>query len=176
MKLFDYVERIILYILGSLFIVVFSVNMTEIIYRAVAGKSIIWVVDFTQMLFIWMMMLGATVAMYRGEHVLVEMSTDKWPHKLENTLKLIIKLMILAFYVVLLIKGYKVAQLRMGINYVMLGWPTGYSYAALPVSAVLMIFFLMPSFWTTIMRFRYPDYNKIVHNDDEEVLEVAEVK
>jgi TRAP-type C4-dicarboxylate transport system permease small subunit len=147
MKLLDKLEKILLYIVGTAFVVLFAINLAEILYRAVFGKSLLWVVDFSQFIFIWIMMLSATIAMYRGDHVLIDYFKEKLPTRMGHLLDLLTRLCFFGFYIILIVVGFTVAGTRMGIQYVTLGWPTGLAYYALPVSGIFMVLFILPSIW-----------------------------
>lgn len=48
---------------------------------------------------------------------------------------------------ILIRDGSVIAGVRMNINYVQLGWPSGLAYYALPITAAIMLFFLLISLW-----------------------------
>lgn len=156
MKIISAIEKSLLYTVGAAFIVLFAINLAEIFYRTVFGKSLLWVVDFSQLLFIWIMMLAAAVALYRGDHVLIDYFKGKLPKKLEHLVDFATRLCLLVFYIILIVYGFKVGLNRMGIRYVTLGWPTGYAFLALPVSGVFMVLFVLPTLWKHLLQMINP--------------------
>lgn len=146
MKLLD---QIIYYFTGALFLILFLVNIVQIILRSTTGKSLLWVVDFSQLLMIWIIFLGASVAVFRHEHLLIDFLKHKVSVVSSHILDLITRSLFLIFMLVVVFTGIEIVQIRMGMSYVSLGWPIGYAYLALPVSGVIiciyLIYFLMGS-------------------------------
>ncbi|MDF2823070.1 MAG: hypothetical protein K0R68_478, partial [Mycobacterium sp.] len=52
---------------------------------------------------------------------------------------ILLRVLEVAFFLVLIVAGYRVASVRGGIPYVQLGISTGWTYAAIPVAGVLLL-------------------------------------
>lgn len=135
-------DQIIYYVTGALFLILFLVNIIQIILRSITGNSILWVVDFSQLLMIWIIFLGASVAVYRHEHLLIDFLKSKVSDVGSHLLDLITRTLFLIFMLVVVITGVEIVQIRMGMTFVSLGWPIGYAFLALPVSGVIISIYL----------------------------------
>lgn len=136
-------DQIIYYVTGALFLILFLVNIIQIILRSITGNSILWVVDFSQLLMIWIIFLGASVAVYRHEHLLIDFLKSKVSDVGSHLLDLITRTLFLIFMLVVVITGVEIVQIRMGMTFVSLGWPIGYAFLALPVSGVIISIYLI---------------------------------
>jgi len=142
-KVMKLLDQIIYYFTGALFLILFLVNIVQIILRSITGKSLLWVVDFSQLLMIWIIFLGASVAVFRHEHLLIDFLKHKVSVVGSHILDLITRLLFLIFMLVVVFTGIEIVQIRMGMSYVSLGWPIGYAYLALPVSGVIISIYLI---------------------------------
>jgi TRAP-type C4-dicarboxylate transport system permease small subunit len=152
MKFLAFLDKLLTYIAGAAFIALFILNMIQIILRTFTHTSWLWVVDFSQMVFVWIMFLGGAVALHRNEHLLIDFIKGKLPKKVEGTIDVFIRILSLIFYAVIVDTGFQIAMIRMNIKYVTLGWPSGYAYFALPISAIFMILFAIPSLVNSVQQ------------------------
>lgn len=100
---------------------------------------IVWSVDLAQLLFVWISMLGADVALKRKAHVGVDLLAKKFPAKLQNMITLgtfIICILFLGFITYYGIYLCNVNYLR---KYQTLQISYSYGTAAVPIGSVMMI-------------------------------------
>lgn len=132
------------WIAGALFAAIFVVNIVQIVARQVQGGWI-WVGDLTQLMFAWMVMLGAAAAYGRAEHIVADFLLDRLPRAGRLALATLLRALELVIGFVILVAGMQVASTRMSIDYVQLGWPTGLAYFAIPTLGLLMLLFGLTS-------------------------------
>jgi TRAP-type C4-dicarboxylate transport system permease small subunit len=121
---------------GALFLALFLLNMLRIFLRYFWGVAWLWEPDFSRLLFIWIVFIGATVLYVRKGHLMVDYFL---PRTRERT-HLVIDLTTLIFLAMLVLKGMEVTKVRMRIPFDTWDLPTGYAYLAVPVcSAIMMI-------------------------------------
>ncbi|MCT1901681.1 TRAP transporter small permease [Oceanobacillus sojae] len=62
-----------------------------------AGYPIVWSVEFAQLLFVWVIFLGANRALRENKHIGVDFFTRKLPGKLSAFVEIIMDLLVLGF-------------------------------------------------------------------------------
>jgi len=144
-------EQACAYVAGILFMLILAVNIAEVGERYLFARSLIWSSDLSRMMFIWMVMLGAAAAFPRGEHLAVTFIKQMLPRRAQRAVDLVTRLLFGLMLFILVRDGAVIAAVRMNINYVQLGWPSGLAYYAVPFSAAVMLFFLAISLWDTLM-------------------------
>jgi TRAP-type C4-dicarboxylate transport system permease small subunit len=116
----------------------------QVILRYVARSGIEGLDEAPRYLFVWLVMLGAAAAMYRGEHTTLEFFRDKLTPR-GRALGTVVTEGVGIFLFLSMIKVSLVlvpnSQLQSSAG---LGLPLGYVYAAMPVGAVLII---LPMAW-----------------------------
>lgn len=137
------IESILLNISASLFFLVFAVGSIEIIMRGVFGFSLLWTIDLSMLLASWSILLSGAVLIKRNEHLVVDFIANMLSKKYKMILSLLTRFILLSLVIVLAYNGIIVTNIRMGLYYPTLRWPTGYAYAALPVFGFFSIFFLI---------------------------------
>lgn len=61
------------------------------------GHPISWSVEFAQLLFVWVIFLGANRSLREGQHISVDFLTKKFPLKMATVLDILMSLLILSF-------------------------------------------------------------------------------
>jgi len=142
MKLiFDKLERFILYILAALFAVMVISLFYQIIMRFIFQSANAWSEELTRYAFIWMSMLGSSVATRRSRNMDVDFIVNCMPKNLKIINKFVTRGLIIAFLLVLIVYGTNLVgithkQLSAGIRI-----PMSYVYASVPVGAILILLF-----------------------------------
>ena len=126
-KFISGLDKTLYYFAGCCFLILFIVNVVNIALRTFTSYSLLWAVDFSQFLLVWIVALAAVVALYRNEHLVITYVKEKFSRKIELGIDIITRLILIAFYLILIVSGIEIAQIRMNINYISLGWPTGYA-------------------------------------------------
>jgi TRAP-type C4-dicarboxylate transport system permease small subunit len=124
---------------GTLFLVLFVLNILRIFLRYFLGVAWLWEPDFSRLLFIWIVFIGATVLYVRKGHLMVDFFLTRMKSKTRERLHLMIDLMTTIFLAILVLKGIEVTKVRMRIPFDTWDLPTGYAYMAVPICSVIMI-------------------------------------
>lgn len=138
-RVIDIIMEVLKWVTGIAFLLLFVLTIVNIALRYIAGIAWIWLPDFLTLLFVWVVFIGATVTYSRRGHLVVDFFVNRMQTTRRKVLNLIIRLSMSAFLTVLVIKGVKIAMVRMSIPFPMWDLPSGYAYLALPVSAFLML-------------------------------------
>ncbi|HBV68615.1 MAG TPA: hypothetical protein DEF04_10850 [Clostridiales bacterium] len=142
MKLiFDKLEKFILYILAALFAVMVVSLFYQIIMRFIFQSANAWSEELTRYSFIWMSMLGSSVATRRSRNMDVDFLVNLMPRKLKIINNFFTKGLIIAFLLVLIVYGTSLVgithkQLSAGIRI-----PMSYVYASIPLGGILILLF-----------------------------------
>lgn len=126
---------------GVLFVTLFALNILGIVLRYFVGISWIWLPDFSRLLFVWVVFLGASVLVGRNEHLLMDFFVAKLKPAASRRLGVAIQLGQMTFFAVMLVGGILIAGVRMRIPFDTMDFPTGWAYIAVPVCASFMILF-----------------------------------
>jgi len=137
-KMVNYMVKKIEGLVGILFITLFLLNIFRIGLRYFWGVSWLWVPDFSRLIFIWAVFLGASVLYARREHLEMDFFVNKMRESTWEKLSLFIDLCLAIFLAILIIEGFKISKIRMRIPFDMWDIPTGYAYAAVPICSAIM--------------------------------------
>ena len=126
---------------GTLFLMLFLLNIVRIVMRYIWGISWIWIPDLSRFLFIWIVFLGAAVLVGKNEHMLMDFFLGKMKPAHRRITEIIIQIGQIPLFGVMLMSGIKITRVRMRIPFDTWDFPTGWAYLAVPVCAVIMIYF-----------------------------------
>ncbi len=124
-----------------------------VVSRYLLGAQSSWTEELARMVLIWVVMLGAAVAMGSREHLGLDFIVARMDGPSRKIMRIAVDLIVLAFTVsVLLIGGGAlVAQtLRLGQMMMAVAIPKGYVYLAVPVSGVFFLAFSIQSILETL--------------------------
>ena len=121
-----------------LFAILLVLNLVQVGLRAFSN-GFIWVTDLSQLLLLWMVMLGTVAAYCFNEHIVTGYLDGKLKGLSLKVLLVVLRVLEAVFFLILIVAGYAVASVRGGIPYVQLGISTGWTYAAIPAAAVLLL-------------------------------------
>jgi TRAP-type C4-dicarboxylate transport system permease small subunit len=115
--------------------------------RYVLHATFQWYDEVARLCFVWMVFLGAAVAVRRGAHFRLHLLIDRFGPGLRRATELLVGLFVIGFGAVLVAGGvamYPVArrQVTDSLELSMLWF-----YGALPVGGALMILFSLPHLW-----------------------------
>lgn len=106
-------------------------------------KPIVWSVDLAQLLFIWVSIFGADIALKNKAHVGVDMLVRKFPDRLNRAITLCTYLLCLAFLAFMAYWGVRLCIGNYLRTYQTMGVSYSYGTAAIPIGATFMIFTLL---------------------------------
>ena len=124
---------------GTLFLVLFLLNILRIFLRYFLGVAWLWEPDFSRLLFIWIVFIGATVLYVGKGHLVADYFLTRMQLKTRGRMHFMIDLMTAIFLAVLVLKGIEVTKVRMRIPFDTWDLPTGYAYMAVPICGAIMI-------------------------------------
>lgn len=117
-----------------------------VFFRYVLNAPLVWSEEAARNLNIWSVFLGAAVAVYKIDHLrvdIIDRSVERWPLALRSLLTFFIIIAEALFAWSLLLGGWRMTLDRWTIPLTTLPVKQGVIYLAEPVSAVLMLWFLL---------------------------------
>jgi len=115
-----------------------------------AVLSLPWTEELSRFAFVWLLMLGASVGLYRQEHFSLTLFTNLLSPVLRWWCELAVYALELIFVVFLIRYGYLMSEMVWGQISPALGWRYAYVYSSVPVGSLLMAIHLASN-----MRNRY---------------------
>ena len=115
--------------------------------RYVMHATFQWYDEVARLAFVWMIFLGAAVAVRRGAHFRLHLLIDRFGTTTRRRVDLVVTLVVIAFAAVLLAGGIAIAPLARRQVTDALEISMLWFYGALPVGGALMIIFALPQLW-----------------------------
>ncbi|OOF84269.1 C4-dicarboxylate ABC transporter permease [Rodentibacter ratti] len=136
MKIFNKLEE---WLGGALFLVIFCILIAQILSRQVFQSPLIWSEELAKLLFVYVGMLGISVAIRKQEHVYIDFLTNLMPTKVRKISNTFVQLIIFAcifFFIHFGIRTFNSASFPIDA---LGGISEKWIFAALPVVAALMM-------------------------------------
>ena len=115
--------------------------------RYVMRATFQWYDEVARLCFVWMIFLGAALAVRRGAHFRLHLLIDRVGATNRRRVDLLVTLIVIAFAVVLVAGGIAIAPLARRQVTDSLEISMLWFYGALPVGGALMILFALPQIW-----------------------------
>jgi TRAP-type C4-dicarboxylate transport system permease small subunit len=116
--------------------------------RYVMRATFQWYDEVARLCFVWMIFLGAALAVRRGAHFRLHLLIDRFGAGNRRRLDLLVAVIVVAFAAVLVAGGIAIAPLARRQVTDALEISMLWFYAALPVGGALMIVFALPQIWS----------------------------
>ncbi|MDE2628463.1 MAG: TRAP transporter large permease subunit [Burkholderiales bacterium] len=126
---------------GALVLADILVLLAGVVARFVFHKPLVWSDELASMIFIWLAMLGAVVALRRGEHMRMTALVSKQPHARQHLFEAISVCASMAFLAMVAWPAWEYASDERFITTPALEISNAWRAAALPVGIGLMIVF-----------------------------------
>jgi len=140
------VERVCIVLMAVLVADVFLGVWSRYVMRA----TFQWYDEVARLCFVWMIFLGAAVAVRRGAHFRLHLLIDKLGAHARRRVDLVVTLVVIGFAAVLLAGGIAIAPLARRQVTASLEISMLWFYSALPVGGALMILFALPQLWALV--------------------------
>lgn len=124
------------------FLAMIATVALQVTARNLLGLPFIWTLDLAQLLFSWLVFIGAAVAFRRGAHYTV----DIWPEdrpRLDLVLRVIGYAAAAIVVFVMLRYGWNLTRIRWSGSVQSLGISRGWMFLPIPLSGALMLLFLI---------------------------------
>ena len=150
----SFLERVVETVGGLVLVVATSITILQVFFRYVLKVPFIWSEEITRFLFIWIVWLGAALAVPRGKHMVIEFVRDLFPEPWPIRIKIATDLLALFFLAVVVVKGISLVNMTASEFYVTFPLSVKYAYLASVVGGALMFFFLSQELRSTFRRLK----------------------
>jgi TRAP-type transport system small permease protein len=107
----------------------------QVTVRYLLGGSLVWSEELTRLLFVWMVLVGAS----RAQPMRIEAFVAALPPRVAALLALVADAIVFALTAILVWGAWGMAELTQGDSYIALGISVSWAYVALVVSGVLWL-------------------------------------
>jgi C4-dicarboxylate transporter DctQ subunit len=109
--------------------------------------SISWSEEVTRFAGIWAVFFVAGLGIRKGAHLGVDMLTGRLPRPVRQASQVVVFFLMLAFCLLLLVSGVRLAAENTEQYSAALEWPMGWVYLCIPTGAALMIVEIVAILW-----------------------------
>lgn len=121
-----------------LLVLMLIVTFAQILFRYVLGTPLTWSEEFARLLFIWLNLIGAGIAIRYKAHVSFDLVTSRIKNKFRVAIEICMNLIIIASLIGILIPSIKYVQFMNTIPSAALEWPMGVFYLGMPLAIVFI--------------------------------------
>ncbi|MBN2126120.1 MAG: TRAP transporter small permease, partial [Deltaproteobacteria bacterium] len=129
-------EAALVLVLGVMAVVVFL----QVLFRYVIHLPLFWTEEFARYCLVWASLLGASVALKRGEHIAVTYFMERFPEGLRWVLLLAARISVAAILAVMTWGGVQLVMVTSAQISPALRIPMAVPYLALPFGSAVMLF------------------------------------
>jgi TRAP-type C4-dicarboxylate transport system permease small subunit len=134
----------------ALFGAILGIMVLQVTFRYALGSPLVWTEELARYLYVWACYLGAPVALRRGNHITITFVFERLPRGLRLPLTLGCQALALVFFVALGYQGAILAVRSHSVEAITLPIPWSLIYAAVPVSALLMMLATVEAAWRAV--------------------------
>lgn len=144
MKKIDKILVYILYYLCAICMFVMATAVTaQVISRYVFSNPYTWTEELGRYTFVWVTFLGMAVGVKHKSHIALDLLEKSFKGISKKILQTLNNLLIATFSVTLIYSGMKLVELGLRQTSPSLGLPMEYVYIVIPVSGLLMFYFII---------------------------------
>jgi len=115
--------------------------------RYVLVRTFTWYDEIARLCFVWIIFLGAAVAVRRGAHFRFHLLVDRLGSIGAAAAQRLAAIVTTAFGAVLVWQGWKLVELGQFQQTPVMGLSKGWVYAPVPIGGALMVLFALPGLW-----------------------------
>lgn len=150
------VDSFIYFVMGVSGIVLFIVTFLQVVFRYVLKSPLPWSTDIIRLSFAYLVFFGAACCVRDKGHLNIDVLLTSIPKKLSRTVEILINLVLVAFFVVLTKLGIDFSATGLGQTTSYLPLPMTVYYISIPISGVLMIYYMVQHIVQQIKTFHQP--------------------
>ncbi|MHC4122856.1 MAG: TRAP transporter small permease [Planctomycetota bacterium] len=135
-KIFNNIEEILC---SFLLVAMCIVAILQVISRYMFRNPFSWTEELCTIMFVWLVFVGASLALKTGGHFAIEIIVEKLPRRFSVPVNILSCLLVIVFSVMLIWFGFRLAVVGLGSITPALEIPRTYPYAAVGIGGVLML-------------------------------------
>lgn len=122
------------------------VTFAQVVARFVLHHPLSWSAEMARYLFVWITLMGASLAITKGSHFGIDVFANCLPVKLRKAVSVLTYVVILSFAVIMIIYGIQVVKFTWIQFSPALHIRMSFPYLAIPVAGVFMIIHVIEAF------------------------------
>lgn len=128
-------------LLATAVVVICLEVLVEVFFRYVLHMPLSWGAEVSQTLLVWVTFIGAALALFRGEHMVIQLAVNKVSSPaLRRVIQGVAHLSVFGFLVLGTWSGWQVVERTWSMQTTSLQIPAGILYLAFPTGCFLMVF------------------------------------
>ena len=141
----DFLNRICEVALIILLVAMAVVVFLQVLFRYILHLPLFWTEEFARYCLVWASLLGAAVALKRGEHIAVTFFLDNFSKRVARTLTMVAQISVVLILTVMAWGGIKLVLVTSAQISPALRIPMAVPYLALPIGSMIMLFHVINS-------------------------------
>ena len=137
-----WLQRLLEWTAGSLLFVLLVVGMLQVTSRYTGLMFVPWTEEVARLLFVWVVWIGAAVAVFRGSHIRFDFLVERLPHPMRAGIGTVVTLGVAGFLLLLLHHAYKIVQ-STSSTFITINLSIKYTYLSVVVGTFLMLLGLL---------------------------------
>lgn len=133
------INKVIGQFTNLLLIIMTLAVFAQVVFRFVLEQPLAWSEELSRYLMIWITFLGASLAIEKKAHPMIEIFATYLPGPIQQVVQVIAMLFSSVFYGLLIYFGGQFAVRSFGQLTPAMGLPIGYVYLIIPISGVLLL-------------------------------------
>ena len=130
------------YLLAAIFGATILIVAAQVIFRYVFNNSLTWVEELARYLFIWMIFLGAALALRDETHIRIDLLINRLPVRISSILKAVNLILTIVFIELAIVLGFILVGRTANTQSPALSLPVNYVYyASLPTAFLLGLYY-----------------------------------
>jgi TRAP-type C4-dicarboxylate transport system permease small subunit len=134
-------EVVLVLFLTAMAIVVFM----QVIFRYLLSLPLFWTEEFARYCLVWASLMGAAVAVKRGQHIAVTWFVERLPYRIGRVLGLTARISVAVILAVVMWGGIKLVAVTSAQISPALRIPMAVPYMALPIGSGIMLYHVITS-------------------------------
>jgi TRAP-type C4-dicarboxylate transport system permease small subunit len=145
LRISDFLNRICEVALIILLVAMAVAVFLQVLFRYVLHLPLFWTEEFARYCLVWASLLGAAVALKRGEHIAVTFFLDTLSKRTARTLTVVAQISVVLILTVMAWGGIKLVLVTSAQISPALRIPMAVPYLALPIGSTVMLFHVVSS-------------------------------
>jgi TRAP-type C4-dicarboxylate transport system permease small subunit len=143
----DALERTLRWFGNAVLLLLACVICLQVVARYAFAFSPIWSEEFSRLLLIWTVMIGAAISVRQRSHIRVDVLLSPLPAKVRRIWFMLLDALALVLFVVLVVAGINAVTFNHSMRSLGLQWPMSVLIAAVPIGFAFAAVFLAEVLW-----------------------------
>lgn len=142
MRALKYLNSVVTSLTGLMLAFMTIMVLLQVLYRYVLKMPFPESQELAVYAMVYVVTFGSSIAVFNGTHVAVTFIAEKCPPTLKYVLRVVVCVVMIAFFALLVKYGYDLSVRSMMQKGTATGIPVGYVVASIPISAVISLLYV----------------------------------